>query len=113
VKIPHVKGSHPLIFEGTEPTLDFFFLCGSIRPAVVDSGTDTGSEQFHLSVLVGRTVIEVKNLWLSILGNCGLYNGHQVDKGVIKEYVSTKDKMTGIIDQGDHIDAMLFTVSRF
>ena len=32
--------------------------------------------QFHLPIFVGGTVIEVENLWFSILGDSGFHNRH-------------------------------------
>ena len=113
MKISHIQGSHPLIFQGAEPSLDLGLLCGGIRPAVADHRSDPGSQQFHLPVFVGSPVIKVENLRPAVLGDGGLHDGHKIHEGIVKEDIRTKDKAAGIIDQGNHIDTMLLSVCGF
>jgi len=113
MKIPHIKGCHPLILQGAEPSLNLGFLCRRIRPAIADHRSNPGSQKFHLSVLIGGTVIKVENLWFAILGNSRFHNGHKIYEGVVKENIRSKDKSAGIINQRDHINTMLFPVSGF
>ncbi len=110
VKIPHIQGCHPLIFQGTEPSLDLGLLCGSIRAAVADHRSDPGSQQFHLPVFVGRSVIKVKNLGLAVLGDGRLHDGHKIHESIMKEDICPQDKPAGIVDQGNHINAALSAV---
>ena len=67
VKVPHIQGCHPLVLQGTEPSLDLGLLRGSIGAAVTDHRADPGSQQFHLPVFIGWAVIKVENLGLAIL----------------------------------------------
>ena len=113
MKILHIQGCHPLILQGTEPPLDLGLLCGSIGTAVADHGSDPGSQQFHLPVFIGWAVIKVENLGLSVPGDGRLHDGHQVHESIMKEDIRAKDKAAGIIDQGNHINAVFPAVRGF
>ena len=113
MKIPHIQGCHPLIFQGAEPSLNLGFLCGCIRSAIADHRSDPGSQKFHLSVLIGSTVIKVENLWFAIFGDGWFHDGHKIFECVVKESIRSKDKPAGIINQCDHINTMLLPISGF
>ena len=81
--------------------------------AVTDRGADPGGEELHLAVFIGRAVVEIEPGRTAILGHGRFYHGHQVDEVVIKEDVDTGNKPAGVVDQGDHVDAVLFPVLRF
>lgn len=113
MKIPHIQRSHPLILRDTEPSLNLCLLCGGTRPAVADHGADPGSQQFHLSVLIGSSVIIVKNFRTAVLGDGRLHDGHKVHKGIVKEDICANNKAAGIIDECDHINTMLLYIWDF
>ena len=110
MKIPHIQGCHPLILQSAEPSLNLGLLCGCIRLAVADHRSDPGSQQLHLPVFVGSTVIKVENLRPAVLGNGRLHDRHKIHEGIVKEYIRAKNKAAGIIDQRDHINTVLLSV---
>ena len=58
MEIPHVKGSHPLVFHGAEPAFYLGFGRGRIGTAVVYDGADACGQQLHLAVLIGAAIVE-------------------------------------------------------
>lgn len=81
--------------------------------AVTDGGSDPCGEEFHLVVLIGGPIVEIEPYRPAKLRDGRLYYGHQVDEVVIKKDIDTSDKTAGVIDQGDHVNAVLFPVFRF
>ena len=57
-EIPHIQGGHPLVLHGPEPPLYLGLGCRGIGFAVINGGSDAGSQQFHLFVLIGAAVIQ-------------------------------------------------------
>ena len=112
MEIPHIQGSHPLVLHGTEPAFDLGLLCRGIGMAVADGRADAGRKKLHLFVFVGRSIVKVEHLWLSILGYGRFHDRHKIYKGIIKKYVNSGDEPACVVDQGDHIDAVLFSVIR-
>ena len=110
VEIPHIQRCHPLILQGTEPSLDLGFLCGSIRSAVTDHSPDPGGQQLHLPVFVGGSVIKVEDLRSAVLGNGGLHDRHKIHEGIVKKDIRTEDKAAGVVDQGDHINTVFLSI---
>ena len=111
MKIPHVKGRHPMILHRTEPAFDLGLLCWRVRMAIADGRADPCGKKFHLTVLIGRSVIEIEPDRSSVLGDGGLHDGHQVDKCIVEENVGTGNESAGIIKERDDIDTMFLPIS--
>ena len=110
MEVTDVKGSHPLILHGAEPTLDLGLLCGCIGLVIVDSRADPGGEAFHLPVFVGTAIVEVEQLRTAISGDRGSYDGHEVYEVVIEKDVNAYDEAAGIINERDDEHPALFSI---
>ena len=80
--------------------------------AVTDCGSDPGGEEFHLVVLIGGSIVEIEARRPSKLGNGRFYNRHQANEVVVEKDIDTGDEPAGVIDQGDHVNTVLFPVFR-
>jgi len=58
MEIPHIKGCHPLILHGPEPSLDLGFSSRSVWLAVTECCTDPCSQEFHLFVLIRSPIVK-------------------------------------------------------
>lgn len=106
----HVKGGHPLVFHGAEPSFHFCFCRRSIRLAVIQGGADPCTEELHLLVLIGAAVIKVEYFWPAVLGNGRLHDGHKVHKVILEKDVNAGNEAACVIDQCNDID-FLFPLS--
>ena len=102
-----------MVLHGSEPAFDLCLLCRSVRPAIPYSGADPCRKEFHLPVFIGTAIVKIEDLWSSVLGNSRFYHRHQVHEVVVEEDVYADDEAARIIDQGDDIDAALFSVLCF
>lgn len=57
-----------------------------------------GSKEFHLPVLIGTAVIEVKHLRSAILGDRRFHDRHQAHEVIIEKDINAGNKAAGIID---------------
>lgn len=80
-----------MILQSAEPSLDLGLLCGCIRPAVADHRSNPGSQQFHLPVLIGSSVIKVENLRLAVLGDGRLHDGHMLAEATTTELTKAQN----------------------
>ena len=110
MKVPHIQSGHPLVFHRTEPALNLGLLCRRIGMAVTDRGADPCGKQLHLVVFIGRAVVEIKPGRPAELRNGGFNNRHQVNEVVVEKDIDTGDEPAGVVDQGDHVNAVFFPI---
>ena len=113
MKVSDIQGSHPLVLHGTKPPFDFGLGGRGIRSAVVQSGTYPCGKQFHLSVLIGPAVIDVKKLRPSVLGHGRFHDRHEVYKVIVVKDINTGNETAGIINKSDDVELMLFAIRCF
>lgn len=107
----HVKGSHPLVLHGAEPSFDLCLCSGRVRLAVIKRGADPCAEKLHLPVLIGTAVVKVEYLWPAVFGDGRAHDGHEVHKVVLEKDVNAGDKTACVINQRNDID-FLFSAFR-
>lgn len=106
----HVKGSHPLVLHGAEPSFDLCLCRWRVRLAVIEGGADPCAEKLHLPVLIGTAVVKVEYLWPAVSGDGRAHDGHKIYKVVLEKDVNAGDKTACVIDQRNDID-FLFPLS--
>ena len=79
----------------------------------MDDRADSGSKEFHLFILKGTAIVEVKHPGSAIFGNSRFHNRHEVYKVVIKEDINAYDETAGIINESDDINFVLFAIGSF
>lgn len=75
-----------MVLHRAEPPFNFGLLGWSIGLVIVDDRTDSGSKEFHLFILEGTAIVEVKHSGSAIFGNSRFHDRHEVYKVVIPQF---------------------------
>ena len=78
--------------------------------AVMDDRANASRNELHLLVAITGAIVYIPDHGTTILSDGGLHNRHKIYEVIIEENIDAGDETAGIIDHGNDIYLVLFTI---